>query len=90
MIDAINDIGLETETIGIVKGDLLSYTIGAASILAKETRDNIMKEYHQMYPQYGFDAHKGYGTKKHREAIIEHGPCEIHRAKFLRKILANE
>ena len=72
---------------GIVKGDFLSFSIGAASIVAKVTRDRIMVEMDEEYPQYGFAGHKGYGTAAHREAILQHGPCEIHRRSFLRKIL---
>ena len=63
-------------------GDRNSLSIGAASILAKVERDRIMDEYHELYPQYGFSSHRGYGTKKHREAIIKHGPCPIHRKTF--------
>ena len=72
----------------IVKGDALSISIGAASILAKVTRDRIMREYDNIYPMYGFEKHKGYGTKAHVEAIKEHGPCMIHRQSFLTKILS--
>lgn len=66
----------------IVKGDSLSISIAAASIIAKYTRDAIMEEYHTKYPEYGFSSHKGYGTKKHLDAIEKHGPCEIHRKTF--------
>ncbi len=66
----------------IVKGDSLSISIASASIIAKYTRDAIMEEYHTKYPEYGFSSHKGYGTKKHLEAIEKHGPCEIHRKTF--------
>ena len=72
----------------IIKGDALSISIGAASILAKVTRDRMMREYDEMFPMYGFEKHKGYGTKAHVEAIKEHGPCMIHRKSFLTKILA--
>lgn len=72
----------------IIKGDALSISIGAASILAKVTRDRIMREYDKIFPMYGFEKHKGYGTKAHVEAIKEHGPCMIHRQSFLTKILA--
>ncbi len=71
----------------LVKGDHLSFTIGAASILAKVFRDRLMREYHVHYPMYGFDRHKGYGTAAHREMILRHGPCPIHRRSFLRKVL---
>lgn len=66
----------------IIKGDSLSYSIAAASIVAKVTRDRIMKEYHELYPEYGFDQHKGYGTAKHREALEKYGPSPIHRRSF--------
>lgn len=66
----------------IVKGDSLSYSIAAASVLAKVTRDRMMEEFHRVYPVYGFGAHKGYGTPQHLAAIEEHGPCPIHRRSF--------
>ncbi len=66
----------------IISGDNRSVIIAAASIVAKETRDNIMRRYAKRYPEYGFEQHKGYGTKKHREMIKKHGPCEIHRKSF--------
>jgi len=68
--------------IPIIKGDSRSLLIGLASIIAKEKRDVYMREMHELYPQYGFDAHFGYPTKKHREAIEEYGPCPIHRKTF--------
>ena len=71
----------------IVKGDANSQSIAAASILAKVSRDRLCYEYANKYPQYGFEKHKGYGTKLHIDAIKEYGPCEIHRMSFLRKIL---
>lgn len=66
----------------IIKGDQLSQSIAAASIIAKETRDQIMLEYHQEWPHYGFNKHKGYGTAFHRNALSVHGPCAIHRLSF--------
>ncbi|MCG3204438.1 MAG: Ribonuclease HII [Elusimicrobia bacterium] len=66
----------------IVKGDQMSASIMAASILAKVTRDQIMLEAHDLYPHYGFDEHKGYGSAKHFEAIKLHGPCPLHRRSF--------
>lgn len=66
----------------IVKGDSLSFSIAAASIIAKETRDQLMLEYDLQWPQYGFKVHKGYGTQMHLQAIREHGPCPIHRMSF--------
>ena len=69
----------------VVHGDSLSANIAAASILAKVTRDRYMEEMAERYPQYGFEIHKGYGTKAHYAALTEHGPCPIHRRTFLRK-----
>ena len=69
----------------VVKGDSLSANIAAASILAKVTRDRYMEEMAEKYPQYGFEVHKGYGTKAHYAALTEHGMCPIHRRTFLRK-----
>lgn len=66
----------------IVGGDKLVKSISAASIIAKVTRDRMMMQMHEKYPQYGFDRHKGYGTKMHMKALIKHGPCEIHRQSF--------
>ncbi len=73
----------------IIKGDALSISIGAASIVAKVTRDRMMREYDKLYPMYGFEKHKGYGTKAHVDAIKIYGPCEIHRRSFLSNILSN-
>jgi len=66
----------------IIHGDNLVFSIAAASIIAKVTRDRIMKEMHEQYPQYCFDQHKGYGTKLHLEQLRAHGPCQIHRRSF--------
>lgn len=71
----------------LIKGDSRSFSIAAASIMAKVTRDRMMLAFHEKYPQYGFNRHKGYGTAFHREMIKKHGPCPIHRKLFLRKIL---
>ena len=71
----------------IIKGDGRSMSIAAASIIAKVYRDNIMKELALKYPNYRFEKHKGYGTKLHRELLLAHGACEIHRKSFLKKIL---
>ena len=68
--------------INIIRGDTRSISIAAASIVAKVYRDNIMCEMHKKYPNYGFDCHKGYGTKAHMDAIYRFGPCEIHRKSF--------
>ena len=77
------DFGLPVKT--MVKGDSLSANIAAASILAKVTRDDIMIQLAQEYPEYGFEIHKGYGTKAHYAALAEHGPSAIHRRSFLKK-----
>lgn len=72
----------------IVRGDSLSANIAAASILAKVTRDRLMVQYAEQYPQYGFEIHKGYGTKRHYDALREYGACPIHRRSFLKKFYA--
>ncbi len=79
------EMSIRTET--IIGGDTKSASIGAASILAKVTRDRYMVEIDKKYPQYLFEKHKGYGTKAHIEVLKEIGPCEIHRKTFLKKIL---
>ncbi len=81
------DFGLPVRT--VVKGDSLSASIAAASILAKVTRDRLMEQYDAVYPQYGFAVHKGYGTKRHYEALREFGPSPIHRMTFLKKFYEN-
>lgn len=70
----------------IIRGDALSVTIAAASILAKVTRDRLMDEYDQIYPEYGFAGHKGYGTKAHYAALLQYGPSPIHRLSFLKNL----
>lgn len=82
------DFGIPVET--VVHGDSRSASIAAASILAKVTRDDYMLEMAQKYPVYGFDIHKGYGTKVHYAALREHGPCPIHRMTFLKKLYGTE
>lgn len=77
------DFGLPVKT--VVKGDSLSANIAAASVLAKVTRDDLMEAQALEYPQYGFEIHKGYGTKAHYAALTEHGPSPIHRMTFLKK-----
>lgn len=77
------DFGVPVRT--IVKGDSLSASIAAASILAKVSRDRLMEEYDEKYPQYGFAVHKGYGTQRHYAALRQYGPCPIHRMSFLKK-----
>jgi|TARA_B100000745_G_scaffold279026_1_gene210356 ribonuclease HII len=82
LIDGNQKTASSIEQWAIVKGDSKSLSIAAASVLAKVTRDHIMQDYHQLYPQYEFARHKGYGTKLHRDLIAEHGPCPIHRSTF--------
>ena len=77
------DFGVPAET--VVQGDSRSASIAAASILAKVTRDDLMLDLDNQYPQYGFDIHKGYGTKAHYAALVEYGPSPIHRMTFLKK-----
>lgn len=77
---------LSVEAQAVIHGDSLSASIAAASVLAKVARDDIMLNMAQEYPQYGFEIHKGYGTKAHYEALIKHGPCKIHRSTFLKKL----
>lgn len=72
----------------MAKADQKIYTVAAASIVAKVTRDRMMREYDSVYPGYGFARHKGYGTPQHRRALEELGPCQIHRASFVRTFLA--
>lgn len=77
------EFGIPVKT--VVKGDSLSLNIAAASVLAKVTRDDLMMEMAKQYPDYGFEIHKGYGTKAHYAALAEHGPSPIHRMTFLKK-----
>ena len=84
--DAVTIPGIPIPQKAIVHGDAKSLSIAAASVLAKVTRDHIMLEYDEQYPKYGFKQHKGYGTKVHREAILTHGPCPIHRRSFLKNL----
>ena len=83
-----SDFGVPVET--VVKGDSRSASIAAASILAKVTRDNVMLEMAQQYPEYGFEIHKGYGTKAHYAALEQHGASPIHRMTFLKKFYGQE
>lgn len=88
LVDALNKI----DTLGIpyrsiIKGDAKAYSISAASIIAKVTRDRIMRQWDEVYPMYGFGNHKGYGTKVHIQAIKEYGLCPIHRRSFVKNIV---
>lgn len=85
--DAVTIPQVPIKQVGIVKGDARSVSIAAASILAKVTRDRMMEEYAQVYPEYGFGSHKGYGSGEHIKAIKEHGPCPIHRTTFIRNFV---
>lgn len=87
LIDGNQIKGMKIPHETIVKGDAKSISIAAASILAKVSRDRAIVELAKQYPEYGFEKHKGYGTKAHREALLKYGPCEIHRKTFLKKIL---
>lgn len=88
LTDAVK-IESEITLIPMIHGDALSYSIAAASIIAKVTRDRIMREFAEIYPQYGFERHKGYGTAEHIRAIKEWGPCPIHRKSFIGRIIGN-
>ena len=88
MIDALK--GMDTLGIpymSIIKGDAKCYSIAAASIIAKVTRDRIMRQWDEIYPAYGFSKHKGYGTKEHIEKIKEYGPCLLHRKSFIKNFI---
>lgn len=82
LIDAVR-LDAKVPTLSIIHGDALSYSIAAASIVAKVTRDRLMLEYDKQYPQYNFAKHKGYGTAEHIRLLKEHGPCPIHRRTFI-------
>jgi len=82
LTDGFHPAGIGLPVLSIKKGDEVTASVAAASIIAKVTRDRIMDRYHRRYPQYGFDQHKGYGTAGHRAAIADLGPCPIHRLSF--------
>lgn len=83
LIDAVKDLGLKGKEVPIIKGDAHSYSIAAASIIAKVIRDRQMRELDRQYPEYGFIRNKGYGTKEHIEALRKYGPCPEHRRSFI-------
>ena len=87
LIDAVTDLGLKGKEIPLIKGDATSYSIAAASIVAKVVRDRQMAEADKLYPWYGFSRNKGYGTKEHIEALKKYGPCPIHRRSFIRNFV---
>lgn len=85
LVDALDKIDTRgIPYISVIKGDAKIYSISAASIIAKVTRDRIMREYDEVYPEYGFSTHKGYGTAKHVQAIKEYGICPLHRKSFVK------
>lgn len=88
LIDALTGLDIKCESRAIVHGDAISYCIGAASILAKVSRDRFMDALDEKYPVYGFKQNKGYGTKQHIDALYKYGPSEVHRKTFL-KFLPN-
>lgn len=90
IIDGNRKPGVPVHEFTLVKGDALSASVAAASILAKVTRDRYMLELDARYPEYGFARHKGYGTAVHREALLKYGPCPEHRRTFLTKILGEQ
>ncbi len=88
LVDALTKI--DTDGIpykSIIHGDAISYSIACASIIAKVTRDRIMREWDEVYPEYGFSKHKGYGTAAHIQAIKEYGPCPLHRRSFIKNFI---
>lgn len=88
LVDALEHIDTKgVPYTSVIKGDAKIYSISAASIIAKVTRDRIMREYDEVYPEYGFAKHKGYGTSAHISAIKENGPCPIHRKTFIKNFV---
>ena len=85
--DAVTIPRIDIAQVPIIKGDAKSITIGAASIIAKVTRDRMMIEYAEIFPEYGFEKHKGYGTATHIQALKEYGPCPIHRRSFIKNFV---
>ncbi len=86
LVDAVN-LNTDYKTEAIIKGDALSYSIAAASILAKVTRDRYMLEMDKQYPEYNFKKHKGYGTKEHIDNLKKYGKCPIHRDSFIKNFV---
>lgn len=82
LVDGFSIPKISIPQTALIKGDQKCFTIAAASIVAKVTRDRMMQEYDKLYPMYGFARHKGYGTREHVQAILKYGPCEIHRKTF--------
>lgn len=88
LVDAVHIPDLSQKQVGIVKGDAKSVSIAAASIMAKVTRDHLMVQMDELYPEYGFASHKGYGSQAHIAAIRQYGPCPIHRQTFIRNFIS--
>lgn len=90
LVDAVKGLDVNFETLPIIHGDALSYSIACASILAKVTRDRLMLEYDKQYPQYNFAKHKGYGTAEHIKLLKEFGKCPIHRDSFIKNFVGKK
>ncbi len=90
LVDAVEGLALPCQARALIHGDALSYMIGAASVVAKVTRDRYMVEQDAMYPMYGFARNKGYGTAEHIAALKKYGPCPLHRRSFIGKILGED
>lgn len=88
--DAVRIPGVEIPQVPIIKGDAKSISIACASVIAKVTRDRMMVQYDELYPEYGFAGHKGYGSAAHMAALRECGPCPIHRSTFIRNIIGQK
>jgi ribonuclease HII len=84
LVDGIHRVPVPMPQMPLKKGDQISHSISAASVIAKVYRDRIMRAYHDQFPEYGFSQHKGYGTAEHCRAIVEHGPSPVHRRTFKR------
>lgn len=87
LVDAVKGLSIPAEQHALIHGDARSYLIAAASIVAKVERDDYMRRMHALYPQYGFDQNKGYGTAQHIKALREYGPCPLHRRSFIKNFL---
>ncbi|MDR2201817.1 MAG: ribonuclease HII [Clostridiales bacterium] len=87
LVDAVTGLDIKIKYVPIIRGDAASYNIAAASILAKVTRDRLMREYDKIYPEYGFTANKGYGTARHIAALKKYGPSPIHRKTFIKNFV---
>jgi len=83
LVDAVQGLNIPAEQHAFIKGDAKSYLIGAASLVAKVARDELMRKYDELYPEYGFIRNKGYGTAEHIAALKKYGPCPIHRRSFI-------